>query len=571
MAKGHLNRIVQHLYRAALQPDGGELPDRQLLEAFVTRRDEVAFEMLLQRHGPMVMGVCRRLLRDCHDAEDAFQATFLVLVRKARSISTPALLGNWLYGVAYRTALEAKRASARRKAKERQAGMARIEAGEHQKSLDWRPLLDQELSRLPLKYRCPVVLCDLEGKTHGEAAQLLGCPVGTVGSRLARARARLAKRLSRHGLPVSVGALSMALSQGEATAVVSPPLIAATVKAASWLAAGQALTASVVSANVALLVKGVMQSMFLTNVKIAVVSLLVLGVAGAGGASLAYQIAGTPAKETAVYVQDPKGPSDPEKLKQEIEQLKKELQQMRDEMQVLKSKLVASGQDSQELLYQDKPASYWLKQLKDRDPTFRQKAIEAVGGLAEVDRSLIPVLIDCLKDPWISDQAARRLGNIGPPAEAAIPALIETVRSERPGIDYRSAIGALYQIDPHGKKSIPLLTPLLRDSDESVRTNVAIGLASAYPKLLKKIASENQELIPIYVDCLKRDHPRSEAMEALAAIGADAKSAVPAFVELSTRGPFNQPNHSERRRLLEALEKIDPEAAAKIKAAKSQQ
>jgi RNA polymerase sigma factor (sigma-70 family) len=566
MAEGHLNRIVQHLYRAALQPDGGELPDRQLLEAFVTRRDEVAFEILVQKHGPMVMGVCRRVLHDCHDAEDAFQATFLVLVRKARSISTPALLGNWLYGVAYRTALEAKRANARRKAKEKQAGMARIEAEGNPDSLDWRPLLDQELSRLPLKYRCPVVLCDLEGKTHGEAAQLLGCPVGTVASRLARARARLAKRLSRHGLPVSVGALSMALSQGEATAVVSPPLIAATVKAASWLAAGQALAASVVSANVALLVKGVMKSMFLTKVKIAMVSLLVLGVAGAGGASLAYQIAATPSKEAAVYAQEPKGKSDPEKLKQEIEQLKKELQQMRDEMQVLKSKLAASGQDSQEQIYQGKPASYWLKQLKDRDEVFRGNALTALGQLAQEDRNLIPVLIECLKDRAgsVRSTAANSLRNIGPPAEAAVPGLVNALKDRKLHIYNEAIYYALKEIDPLGEKSVPLLVRLLRDDDELVRISAAITLAIAFPKSLEQVAKDHKELIDAYVACLSPQHSSHfyEAAVALGAIGPQAKSALPALVDSFKKAPPDG-----RHAVLQAVEKIDPDAAAKIKAA----
>jgi RNA polymerase sigma factor (sigma-70 family) len=203
MLASRLNNGLQCLRRAALLRDGAGLADGQLLECFVTRREEAAFEAIVRRHGPMVMGVCRRVLGNRHDAEDAFQATFLVLVRKAGAIMSRELLANWLYGVAYNTALKAKAATARRRVCERRgrpalvAEMSETKAAGQDLWSDLRPVLDVELSRLPDKYRVPIILCDLEGKTRKEAARQLGWPEGTLSGRLARGRRLLAAKLTR--------------------------------------------------------------------------------------------------------------------------------------------------------------------------------------------------------------------------------------------------------------------------------------------------------------------------------------------------------------------------------------
>src|SRR5262245_59036575 len=181
MATGQLNGVIQHLRRAMLLQDGAGLTDGQLLEDWVSRRDEAALAALVQRHGPMVWGVCRRVLSNCHDAEDAFQATFLVLVRRAASIGSPELLANWLYGVARQTALKARATIAKRKAREMQVkDMPEPALFEQDVWNDLQPLLDEELSRLPDIHRAVIVLCDLEGKTRKEAARYLGLPEGTV-------------------------------------------------------------------------------------------------------------------------------------------------------------------------------------------------------------------------------------------------------------------------------------------------------------------------------------------------------------------------------------------------------
>src|SRR5438552_13041976 len=168
MAANPMSKAVQHLRRAVLLRDGAGLTDGQLLGAFLDQRDEAAFAALVQRHGPMVWGVCRRLLGH-HDAEDAFQATFLVLVRKAASVVPRELVGNFLYGVAHQTALQARRTVARRRAREVQVTvMPDTEAAQQDQWLEVKRLLDQELSRLPDIYRAVVVLCDLESRTRKE-------------------------------------------------------------------------------------------------------------------------------------------------------------------------------------------------------------------------------------------------------------------------------------------------------------------------------------------------------------------------------------------------------------------
>src|SRR5713101_7305266 len=204
MPTSQMSGVIQHLRRAMLLRDGAGLTDGQLLEDFISRRDEAALAALVRRHGPMVWGVCRRILRNYHDAEDAFQATFLVLVRKAASVLPRGMVANWLYGVARQTALKARVTVARKEGRERQVLTMPEPAGREQHLwCDLQPLLDEELSRLPDKYRAVLVLCDLEGKTRKEAARHFNLPEGTVASRLATARAMLAKRLGRNGLGMS--------------------------------------------------------------------------------------------------------------------------------------------------------------------------------------------------------------------------------------------------------------------------------------------------------------------------------------------------------------------------------
>src|SRR3954452_11875347 len=215
--------VSEHIRRTVLSHTRAETCDGELLGRFVERRDEAALAALVHRHGPMVWGVCRRLLGH-HDAEDAFQAAFVVLVRKAASIAQREAVGNWLYGVAHQTALQARRSAARRRGREVQVTEMPDAEAPQERWADLQPLLDEELSRLPDHYRTVIVLSDLEGRTRREVAAQLGCPEGTVASRLVRARAMLAKRLTQRGVILSGGALATVLFQNAASASVPASL-----------------------------------------------------------------------------------------------------------------------------------------------------------------------------------------------------------------------------------------------------------------------------------------------------------------------------------------------------------
>jgi RNA polymerase sigma factor (sigma-70 family) len=290
-AAGRTNGVLDMLQRLAPRKGLAEHGDAELLGRFLAEGDAAAFEALVRRHGPMVLGVCRRVLRNEADAEDAFQATFLVLATKAGSVAPRSLVGHWLYGVACKTARKAKAMSDRRRSKEGRA--ARPETAEPAPE-GWADLLDEELSRLPEKYRAPVVLCELQGKTIRQAAELVGCPQGTLASRLARGRNLLAEKLRRRGLTLTGAALAALLAGGSASAAVPAALVASTARAASLLAAGEALPA-----GVAALTEGVLKMMLLNRLR-SVVALLVL-VALAGGAGLLSVVAagGRPEKAGA--------------------------------------------------------------------------------------------------------------------------------------------------------------------------------------------------------------------------------------------------------------------------------
>jgi RNA polymerase sigma factor (sigma-70 family) len=297
MATSQTSEVIQYLRRAVLLCEGAALTDGQLLGSFVEQRDDAAFAALVRRHGPMVWGVCRRLL-DQHDAEDAFQATFIVLVRKAVSIVPRERVANWLYGVAHQTALQARRNAARRRAKEKQvAQMPEPVAVERDLWPDLQPVLDQELSRLPDTYREVIVLSDLEGKTRREVARQLGLPEGTVASRLARARNMLAKRLTQRGVALSSGTLAAILSREAASAAVPPLVVSSTIEAATFVAAGEAASMGAISVKVAALTTGVIKAMLMSKLQKVMTVLLLVAVAGTVAANLYQTRATEPPRE----------------------------------------------------------------------------------------------------------------------------------------------------------------------------------------------------------------------------------------------------------------------------------
>jgi RNA polymerase sigma factor (sigma-70 family) len=283
--------VLPRLCRLIGPPFGGDLSDRALLERFLGQRDAAAFAALVRRHGPTVLGVCRRILNNTHDAEDAFQATFLVLVRKGRSIAKREALGSWLYGVAYRVALKARADAVRRRHHERQAARRSEEQSPPDGTRDdLRDVIDEEVNRLSDKYRRPVVLCYFEGKTYQEAARLLGWPAGTVSVRLARARELLRTRLALRGLALSAGALAAWLVEGTASTADACLLAEATANAAVRFAADPA--AAGVSSQVIALTQGVVKAMFLRKLKTVAGVLLTVGMT-CGGAGVLWHFAVT--------------------------------------------------------------------------------------------------------------------------------------------------------------------------------------------------------------------------------------------------------------------------------------
>ncbi len=271
-----MNRVIQHLL-AACGGDGAGLTDGELLTRFLNSRDDAALAALMRRHGSMVWGVCCRLLRSHPDAEDAFQATFLVLVQKAATLPDKEKVGNWLYGVAHQTAVRMRATAAKRGERERQVVvMPEPATAEQYVWNDLRSVLDEELSRLPDKDRVLIVLCDLEGVTRKEVARHLGIPEGTAATRLAAARAMLAKRLTRHGVVVSGVLLGAVLSQQSAWASVPTTVLTCTIKAATLVAAGHA-AAGAVSPTVTALTMGVTKAMFVSKIKSVLAVVLVVG------------------------------------------------------------------------------------------------------------------------------------------------------------------------------------------------------------------------------------------------------------------------------------------------------
>ena len=280
--------IVQQQIERLLQRGSlAGLSEWQLLESYATQRDERAFEALVARHGPMVLGVCRRVLHNDQAAEDAFQATFLVLIRKAPSLDRDKPLASWLYTVAYRLALRICANEARRLGREAQAARLRPNSESHDTTPgDHSFVLDEELQRLPARHRVPLVLCYLEGKTNEQAAEVLGCPRGSMSARLAQARAHLRAGLARRCHVVPAAGIATLLASPRAEAGVPSRLLSDTVRTALWFSSEQAGIAGVVSTRAVALAKGTFRALFVFKLKIAGAALVTVGMLGTGATML---------------------------------------------------------------------------------------------------------------------------------------------------------------------------------------------------------------------------------------------------------------------------------------------
>jgi RNA polymerase sigma factor (sigma-70 family) len=310
MARSPLGTVLHHIRKLAVAPDDG---DGRLLARFLLSRDETAFAALVERHGPMVLGVCRRLLRQEQDAEDAFQATFLVLAHKAAALDGTGSLAGWLHTVAHRLALRLRAQSARRQACEQQAAGTRpAEAHDEPGAGELLALIEEELGALPEKYRAPLVLCHLEGKTHEQAARELGWPAGSLWKRLERGREFLRARLLRRGVVPAVGLLAAACG-GSSSAALPTRLLDGTARLAGLVAGGTAPAA--VPAHVLTLAQGALRTMALTRGRFLVMALLLVTLFGGGTAALmhhAFAEAQPPDEPAQARVAFAPVPADPE-------------------------------------------------------------------------------------------------------------------------------------------------------------------------------------------------------------------------------------------------------------------
>ena len=290
MANAQLGTVIRYIRNVAVIRENRDKTDSQLLSAFIVQRDQDAFSALVKRHGPLVLSVCRRILNHAQDAEDAFQATFLVLARHAGSIRKGESLASWLHGAAYRMSKSARRAAARRRKHESQA-QARPPSNPGW-VVAWQEvqnLVDEETQRLPLIYREAFILCCLENRRHAEVARTLGQKEVTVRSRLARARYLLQKRLVKRGVSLTAVLSMTAIAANARAAAVSTSLIHSTVKAALAYAAGTAVV-GIVSSEVAALVQGITRTMLYARVKITTALLLAVSVGTAGFGILGHQV-----------------------------------------------------------------------------------------------------------------------------------------------------------------------------------------------------------------------------------------------------------------------------------------
>ena len=303
MVNGCANAALRQVARVFHEGTLTGMSDRQMLERFVDGRDEAAFEVLVARHGPMVFNVCRQLVRDPHDVEDAFQAVFLVLVRKARTIRVEGSLGPWLYTVANRVAARA-RANRRRMATREVSAAIEVSESPADNSVDRLEaavVIQEELGHLPERLRAPLVLCYLQGMTHELAAGQLGCPIGTVRSRLSRGRAQLLRRITRRGLTLSAAGLVSALESNARAAAIPPNVRITLIKLATgWVTESAAIVGGIgAPASVAVLLEGVLNVMRIKKLTIAATALAGLGALGFVIADQAAAVGGSTIQESA--------------------------------------------------------------------------------------------------------------------------------------------------------------------------------------------------------------------------------------------------------------------------------
>jgi RNA polymerase sigma factor (sigma-70 family) len=389
-----LRPLLNSLYRSCARQECEAAPDADLLQRFAQSADQEAFAALVRRHGAMVLGICQRVLPDRHEAEDAFQATFLVLVRKSAGLRQPQQLAAWLHGVARRIAVRLRHRAVRWQALPEDFDAAAPQGPEPLERLAWlelRTILDEEIERLPSRYRLPVILCYLQGQSYAEAARTLGWPAGTVSVRLARSRQLLRARLARRGLGLAAALLASLPGPRLLASLVPPALLTATLKAGSYGAGRQAALAGVVSQRVLTLSEGALRAMWMTKCKSAVLVLLLTGLAWSGLGGLPWRQAQQAQAQASpgIEAQEPKeaqpgAEPSPDKRLVELERHLKALREKLDE----KQRQLDSLRQGDALL-QIEAALQTLKDANAGEPQRRAAVEEFEQAFVRMKRALV--------------------------------------------------------------------------------------------------------------------------------------------------------------------------------------
>ncbi len=418
MAQNGLAHLLRYLHRRSLGQAGG-LPDSALLERYVQARDEAAFELLVWRHGSLVLNLCRRILRNNHDVDDAFQATFAALACKARTIRGQNSVAPWLFKVAYRTALAARSRSQRHVSLERAAEPLAASDDD----LLWRDLrevLDSEVHRLSARYRDAFVLCYLQGLTHAEAAIRLGCPEGTVHSRLATAKEKLRRGLERRGVTLSGTGMALEFATRHAAVAPGVELIQKTLTTVGVIS-GTSLAGTTVQSSAITLTRGVLLTMWMQSLAAPALVAVVLGVAGLGIGSLGWQtkkeeptqdrsaaskVVENPNQHQKAESQQQKGTAEPElPRKKELAQKRKEINSAIETLQeILQNSHQNFVNSRRQLSEQLIGVEAELAKIENRNALALERERKMLTSLEDEQISLAKALRVLSSDPKVSEK-----------------------------------------------------------------------------------------------------------------------------------------------------------------------
>jgi RNA polymerase sigma factor (sigma-70 family) len=567
-----MGNSFRQLEQALWKQELADRPDRDLLESFLAGRDEAAFAALVRRHGPMVLGVCRRLVGHEHDAEDAFQAVFLVLARRAAHVARRELLANWLYGVARRTALEMRKRTLRRQSRERQVpDMPEPAAGpDAETSRELEAVLDRELGRLPDKYRVPIVLCDLQNRSRKEAAAQLRIPEGTLSSRLATGRQQLARRLARRGLFLSAPLLGVAVAQCSA-GELTPALVCATAQAGVAMALGKNVAAGVLSPRTNALANKILTKLWWHKMK--AITALFAAILTLGGAltllgrMAAGEEAATPRVDpkpaAPAVAQEDKAPPRPGPLRYDGKQfdtwaavLQTELKAER-LIEAIKAMqafgINGYGKDAARTLIQfagiyrspfDDASAAGIKWSTGKDPVLK----EVVDALKHIGEPALPAVQLSFKstNPILRRLAMDVVSSVYPPSDKqkAFAEVRAGLKDSDEGVRYR-AVERLQTFIPKDKTALDALALALKDESSPVRLMAIGSLFSA--------ARASDRAVPVLILALRDPDMdlRRAAANALAQLKSRGRGAE--VVAAALLEALGKPDHKLRLQVLEFL------------------